>query len=331
MLTLQAIFLLGISVILGKKGTPTGVSPVSPPVLTLTSGPSNNKPSFIVGGDLLVGDVVTISAYTNVGLTALESSGTGTVTTAGTLTVTNQLGPLTNGTKYYVAKTARTGHATSANSNVETNTIAAGAAVATFDDHTFSTATASTFTFNAVACGIAVAGRRVVICTEARIPGATVAITGLTVNGNAATLVDGAYGRIVNSTAAAIFEIVEPIGTTCTVVVTLNGSANRCAIQAYDVVGAAGVSSVHGASTAAAPTATLIVPASGCVIGCAANDFTVPWTATNLTKNVDEATTSFIQVTSGLNNSATGSTVFTFTQVGGGNDEQAGAFATWGP
>lgn len=97
---------------------------ITPPVLTLTSGPSDNQPDFTLTGDLVIGDVVTISAYTNVGLTTLEGSGSGTVSSAGTLTVTNQLGPLTDGTKWYVAKTARSGFGTSANSNVVTNTIA---------------------------------------------------------------------------------------------------------------------------------------------------------------------------------------------------------------
>lgn len=99
-----------------------GAAP-TPPILTLTSGTADNQPDFTVAGDLVVGDVVTIFAYTDSGLTTLEGSGNGTVSSAGTLTVTNQLGPLTDGTKFYVARTARTGHTTSANSNTETNTI----------------------------------------------------------------------------------------------------------------------------------------------------------------------------------------------------------------
>lgn len=109
-----------------------GVSLAAPaaPTLTLISGAGDNQPDFTVSAaaaDLPVGATVTIFAFTDAGLTALEDTGSGSVAITGTATITDQLGPLTDGSKFYVARTSIAGHATSANSNTQTNTIDATA------------------------------------------------------------------------------------------------------------------------------------------------------------------------------------------------------------
>jgi hypothetical protein len=93
------------------------------PTLTLTSGATDNQPDFLVEGDLEVDDVVTITAFDDAGLTSVIDTGQGTVTVGGTLTVTNQLGPLSDDTYWFTAVTERAGASDSDASNTETITI----------------------------------------------------------------------------------------------------------------------------------------------------------------------------------------------------------------
>jgi hypothetical protein len=96
------------------------------PTLTLVSGAGDNQPDFLVeaaNADLPVDAVVTIYAYSDVGLTTLVDTGQGTVAVAGSITITNQLGPLADGPYWYNADTSIAGHSTSAKSNTENNTI----------------------------------------------------------------------------------------------------------------------------------------------------------------------------------------------------------------
>lgn len=109
-------------------GGPGGASASAPaaPTLTLISGAGDNTPDFLVEADtsdLPVAATVTVYAYTDEGLTTLEDSGTGTVTVAGSVTITDQIGPLTDGDKWYIAKTSIAAHSISAASNTESNTI----------------------------------------------------------------------------------------------------------------------------------------------------------------------------------------------------------------
>lgn len=107
----------------GTSSASGGGDPPAAPILTLTTGETDNTPGFVVEGDLLVDDVVTGHVYSDSGLTTLVDTWQGTVTIAGTLTVTNAVGPLSDAPYWYNAVTARTGHATSTASNTESNTI----------------------------------------------------------------------------------------------------------------------------------------------------------------------------------------------------------------
>jgi hypothetical protein len=169
------------------------------PTLTLTSGATDNQPDFLVtaaNADLPVNAVVTIYAYTDAGLTTLEDTGTGTVTVAGTLTVTNQLGPLADGAKWYVARTSITGHATSSNSNTETNTIDATAptlssVTGTKTGTTTADLSASTNEANGTLFGV--------VTTSATTPTATQVKTGKDHTGSSAAF---AYSQAVSATGA---------------------------------------------------------------------------------------------------------------------------------
>lgn len=125
--------IIGVGITLWMRSTGVGgggsglLAAPATPTLTLISGVGDNQPDFLVSAaaaDLPVGAVVTIYAYSDVGLTTLVDTGVGTVAVDGTITISNQLGPLADGTYWYNADTAIAGHATSAKSNTETNTIA---------------------------------------------------------------------------------------------------------------------------------------------------------------------------------------------------------------
>jgi hypothetical protein len=94
--------------------------------LTWTSGTSTMQPTFTLSGIILTGDVVTLSIYSDSGLTTLVDSDANTVDgaeqTAGTLSFPG-LGALSDGTYWAVATLTATGR--SGTSNTETKTLAA--------------------------------------------------------------------------------------------------------------------------------------------------------------------------------------------------------------
>jgi hypothetical protein len=93
------------------------------PTLTLVSGAGDNQPDFTATGDILIGDTVTVYDYTDVGLSVLEDSGSAVAVSDGTIDLTDLIGPLVDGTKYFIARTSRPLHATSGASNTVTETI----------------------------------------------------------------------------------------------------------------------------------------------------------------------------------------------------------------
>lgn len=189
------------------------------------------------------------------------------------------------------------------------------------------TADLATYTFNAAACGPALAGRRIVLCISFRDTGTTADFVSVTVNGNAATQVQaGRNDGGGNMSVAAIYEIVEPVGTTCDIVITLNEVVLRIAVDVYSVDGASQGSSIGGTSIAPDPTATLNVPAGGCVIGCANSADLTLTDPTNLIEDREEVIEGSLRVMCGHNNSASGETTFAFD----GASVTVGAFAVWG-
>lgn len=128
---------------------------------------------------------------------------------------------------------------------------------------------------------------------------------------------------------AYIFRIARGGASTGDVRITFSAGCVRCFIARYKMTAYSG-SPVTGTSTAAAPTATLDVPVGGAVMGIGITGTTTTSTPTNLTEDHEglvggENATA----TCGSNNSASGSTVFTFTF--GGSVGPAGAFAAFGP
>lgn len=207
-------------------------------------------------------------------------------------------------------------------------------ATATFRDSASSTADASSYSggvFDGLDCGDAVAGRRIVVGVTVRAAGTTLDISAVTVNGNGATEVRKARQNTGNTTVAALYEIVEATGTTCNVAVTLNESASRCGVVVFDVVGAGGASTVGDVSVANDPTATISPPASGCTIVFAACAGATTATPTNYTEGVDAQIEAALTMTGGVNNTASGSTVFTVDFAAPTATTSAGAFAAWGP
>jgi hypothetical protein len=215
------------------------------------------------------------------------------------------------------------------------NFVTTSAAVATWRARNAGTATS-----NNLACGPAAADRRIVICTGGRDGTAgTFLVTGVTVNGVAATVIQSIqHAASGGSASCSMWEILEPTGSTCDVVVSHTGGTtpDGVYVDVYSVTGASGVASASGTNTADPIDITITVPASGCAIGTANADGGTLSSATvftNLTLNADAfyfGSGTSRRAASGSTNSASGSTAFQIDNVDSPT-RMAGIVAAWAP
>jgi hypothetical protein len=217
-------------------------------------------------------------------------------------------------------------------------TIASSDCDATFIGSVDSTADATVYTFNGTSVGSAFAGRRLVVALEARGVGmnATVPISGVTCNGDAMSPVVQAAGTGSPGTAAALFEIVEPDGTTADFVVTFAQSGQtHCAMDVYSIAGSGGAATDTAQSTAVPPSDTITVPTNGCVIGvvgfgASGSSGSVAWT--NLSEDSDRVPESGSNSSAAHSNSAGGGDLtITATLSGTTVSRRQMVAAAWSP
>jgi hypothetical protein len=214
------------------------------------------------------------------------------------------------------------------------NFVTTSAAVATWRSRNAGSASSTN-----LACGPAAADRRIVICAGGRDGvGTTFLVTGVTVNGNAATVIQSVQHASGASVSCSMWEILEPTGSTCDVVVThtVGTTPDGVYVDVYSVTGASGVATASGTNTGDPIDITITVPASGCAIGTANADggtLTSATVFTNLTLNADATyfgSPTTRRAASGSTNSASGSTVFQIDNVDSPT-RMAGIVAAWAP
>ncbi len=128
-----------------------------------------------------------------------------------------------------------------------------------------------TWTFTGASIGTAATGRRVLVAISATDNGITMNLTGVTIGGNAATII--AQSSVNTNAALTAFAVLQvDAGTTADIVVTFDAdAAYSCAIQVYALYG---LSSSTPADTATAsgttsttPSGSLDCPAGGAIFG----------------------------------------------------------------
>lgn len=116
-----------------------------------------------------------------------------------------------------------------------------GTPVIAYTDTGVDTTDTTTFTFTNRAVGTAAADRKVIVGVYSRISsGTTLAVSGMTIGGITANLVTGTNNTLIDgatSSHTSIWEADVPTGTTATVVVTMNLTAQRCAIAVWSGTG----------------------------------------------------------------------------------------------
>lgn len=179
--------------------------------------------------------------------------------------------------------------------------------------------------------------RVIVIEVMWRVDAAT-GLTGVTVNGNAATQISGAAAIMTNGVSTDMWQITEAAAgtsglTTAAVVVTFNETPLRAAIGVHRVLTSTPTpSTAANNQTASAQTLALgaiTVPASGGSIACSLyrNAGTATWTG--LSNDYDSGIVGIHDYT-GTHSSAAGSVTYTVTFTGSANQLSMSA-AAWGP
>lgn len=130
----------------------------------------------------------------------------------------------------------------------------------------------SSFTFSAAAIGSAETTRYVVVAVLMSTTATNFAISGVTIDGNAAThhVTDAGSGTTAGA-RAALYGLAVPSGTTADIVVTFAGSVSNCQIAVwalYDLASTtpADTGNDSGGNGDTSATATLDVPAEGILI-----------------------------------------------------------------
>jgi hypothetical protein len=200
------------------------------------------------------------------------------------------------------------------------------------------TSSQTSYTFNTTAIGSADASRLVVIAAASRQAGSVGAASGVTVNGNAATLVvSGASTGTTNT--VDIYQYALATGTTANIVITYPSAMARCGAGIYSVLGSNGVAPSGGAvatslnnsgSSSVPISGSVTVPSGGgSIILGVISGTPISFTETNYTEDYDNAVATF-QVTTGRDTGTSGSRTYTITQSTIGN-QPCGAFAAWSP
>lgn len=134
-----------------------------------------------------------------------------------------------------------------------------------------STADATSYTFTAANIGTAATGRRVLVAAVCSDNGISANITGITIGGNAATIVAQSTVNVsTNQTAFACLQV--DTGTTANIVVTMDADgANNMQIQVYALYGLSSTTPadtyVENGTTATVTGGTIDCPAGGAIFG----------------------------------------------------------------
>ena len=190
------------------------------------------------------------------------------------------------------------------------------------------------YTFTAAAVGLADPSRIIAVIEASRNAGTVSNSTGVTINGNAATLVKAGISTANGTVTCNIWQLAVPSGTTADFVITYPSTMLRCGLSVYSILGSDGVApsgsatATNSTSTGSSVAGTITVPSGGgSIIGCAnINSLTV--TPTNYTEDIDKAVASTTFYETGHDTSGSGSTTFTCT-FSGSTSAGSGIFAAW--
>ena len=108
---------------------------------------------------------------------------------------------------------------------------------ATYRATAVSTANASSYTFSSQAIGTADANRYVIVAVHLQRSNTSEIVNSLSVGGVSATLISSGTSNTANRSLVDFWKAAVPTGTTADVVVTLSGTADRCAISVWSCIG----------------------------------------------------------------------------------------------
>lgn len=130
--------------------------------------------------------------------------------------------------------------------------------------------------FQGLSIGVAAEDRIICVLAGARANTGSLAVSGITIGGNAASVIKSATitDASTYSEVCELWGLLVPAGTTADIFTTFSGTMLRCAIQVYRLVGTGGVltpfatASDTGAALETTMSAALNVPADGtCIAG----------------------------------------------------------------
>lgn len=207
----------------------------------------------------------------------------------------------------------------------------------TFVASTADTTNAAQYTFTNHAIGTAADDRCVVVAIHSGIANAVSTITGVTIGGNAATVVyqqDADVGS--NSRVSAIAALLVTAGTTATIVVDLSGTANRIRIGTFTLTGTEDCTTLADSdfSEATDPSVALDVPENGSALGVCTDGGNATTTWAGITEAYDHSDESALMVsTAAADDFAAAQTGLTMTcdLVSTGDSAEIGVFVSWGP
>lgn len=126
--------------------------------------------------------------------------------------------------------------------------------------------TATSYTFNSTSIGVAASNRIVAVVVSAT-GGTGGGVSSVTINGTTATLVNSTG---IGFTSIGVAYLSVPTGTTANIIVNLNNSQSRCAIDVYRLIGASTTLAANSVTTyttsVTAATATATIPTGGVAI-----------------------------------------------------------------
>jgi len=169
-------------------------------------------------------------------------------------------------------------------------TVSVVPATVTYVDDDGDDSDATSYTFTSLGTGTADDNRQVFIVVSYIGGGyggqSADTLTSVTIGGNTATI----HATIVAASPFWVSSIVSyPLtsGTSTTVVVSMSGTSEACAVNSFSVIGASSTASDTLTSSATTPTGTIDCPANGVIIGGACRNQTSSWTWVGITERFD--------------------------------------------
>jgi hypothetical protein len=318
-------------------GTKTGQTTAS---LSVSTNEGNGTLYWVVDTSATPPSAAQVKLGQDNGGAAADDSGSQAVSTTGVQAISGGATGLTAGTGYYAyyMHEDANGNQSSVASSSQFTTDAAEVNL-TYLGTNGQTATQAAFTFAGVGLG---SEANILIGLHGRFAASTPAITSVKVHipdvatdptgTTLSNIVTANQDTAGNRTTVAIYNGARSGGTTGDVVVTFASNAARCAIHRYSKPAHVSVVTGTDLDNTGGISATLNVPADGCAVGISYSGGATSSTPTNLTEDYDGVITGgTFAITAGSNNTATGSTAFTFTWAAADANTVAGAFAAFGP